>query len=68
MNQSRLMTVSELKRDYHFSHTGAYRAINGGDIEAVKMGRSTYVLRESVERYLASLPRLGKLAASQRAA
>ena len=64
MNQSRLMTVSELKKDYHFSHTGAYRAINAGDIEAVKMGRSTYILRESVERYLARLPRVGQKAAA----
>ena len=63
MNQSRLMTVSELKRDYHFSHTGVWRAINAGNIEAVKMGRSTYILRESVERYIASLPRLGQKAA-----
>jgi hypothetical protein len=60
MNESRLLTVAELKRDYHFSHSGTYRAINAGYIEAVKLGRSTMILRESVERYLASLPRLGQ--------
>jgi hypothetical protein len=64
MNQSKLLTVSELKRDYHFSHTGTYRAINAGHIEAVKLGRGTFIIRDSVERYLASLPRVGQKIAS----
>lgn len=64
IQKSRLLTVSELKREYRFSHTGAYRAINSGNIEAVKLGRSTMIIRESVERYLATLPRLGQTAAA----
>lgn len=60
MNQSRLMTVSELKKEYRFSQTGTYRAINAGHIEAVKIGRGTFIVRESVEKYLASLPRVGQ--------
>ena len=57
--KSRLMTVAETKRDYKFSHSGIWRAINAGDIEAVKRGRSTFIVRDSVERHLATLPRVG---------
>ena len=64
MSESRLMTVAEAKRDYRFSHTGIYREIRAGNIEAIKRGRSTYIVRESIERHLSKLPRL----ASQRAA
>ena len=55
---TKLMTTAETKREYHFSHSGLYRAIAAGQIEAVKSGRTTLIVRESVERWLASLPRL----------
>jgi hypothetical protein len=57
--KSRLMTVEEMKHEYKFSHTGIWRAINAGHIEAVKRGRSTFIVRDSVERHLATLPRVG---------
>ena len=58
MNPSRLMTVAEVKRDYRYSHTGVYREINAGHFEAIKRGRSTYIIRDSIERHLAQQPRL----------
>ena len=63
MSPTKLMTTAEAKREYHFSHSGLYRAIAAGQIEAVKNGRSTLIVRESVEHWLASLPRLRQQAA-----
>lgn len=63
MNQSRLLTVAEAKAEYRYSHSGLYRAIAAGKIEAVKRGRSTLIVRESVERALSNQPRLGARAA-----
>ena len=61
---TKLMTTAEAKREYRFSHSGLYRAIAAGQIEAVKSGRSTLIVRESVERWFANLPRLNTRAAA----
>ena len=63
MTLAKLMTVLEFERDYRISHTTTYRLISGAHIEAVKIGRSTLIVRESVEKYLETLPRLGRKAA-----
>lgn len=63
MNQSRLMSVKDVQAEYRQSHVGVYRRINAGDFEAVKIGRGTFIIRDSVEKYLASLPRMGQQAA-----
>lgn len=61
---SRLLTIGEAKTEYRYSHSGIYRDIAAGKIEAIKRGRSTLIVRESVERALASQPRLGAQAAA----
>ena len=38
--------------------TKMYELIASGEIEAIKIGRSTLVLRESLEAYVARAPRL----------
>lgn len=38
------------------SRTELYRALGRGDIKAVKMGRRTLILMDSLRAYLASLP------------
>ena len=67
MSQSKLMTTNETKREYKYSQTGLYRDINAGFIEAVKRGRTTLIVRASVERHLKTLPRVGRAAAEQSA-
>lgn len=39
------------------SRTNVYEALRRGDLEAVKLGRSTLVLDSSLRRWLAALPR-----------
>ena len=60
---SRLLTIAEAKAEYRYSHSGIYRDINAGKIEAIKRGRSTLLIRESIERAVAGQPRLGAQAA-----
>jgi excisionase family DNA binding protein len=62
--QPKLLTISQLTKSYGLSRSGTYRAIASGAFEAVKVGRSTFVLRDSVDQYLRTLPRLGQKASS----
>jgi predicted DNA-binding transcriptional regulator AlpA len=39
------------------SRTRIYAALKAGELEAVKIGRTTHVLDESMRRWVAALPR-----------
>jgi excisionase family DNA binding protein len=39
------------------SRTRLYQALRTGELEAVKIGRATHVLDESLRRWIANLPR-----------
>lgn len=39
------------------SHAQLYRLIGRGRLDAVKIGRATYITRQSIQRFLAELPR-----------
>jgi excisionase family DNA binding protein len=39
------------------SHAQLYRLIGRGRLDAVKIGRSTYITRSSIRRFLTELPR-----------
>jgi len=41
---------------YGFSRAEVYRRLSAGDFKAVKNGKTTLVLVESIKAYLASLP------------
>ncbi len=45
---------------FGLSRSTQYRMLERGEIEAVKVGRSTRIVTASVERYFANLPRIGK--------
>lgn len=56
----RYAAVKEISAWFGLSRSTQYRMIKRGEIEAVKVGRGTRILTDSVERYFASLPRLGE--------
>lgn len=53
------LTIADTCRRYGFGKTILYELIAANKIEAVKLGARTLIIAESVERHLASLPRLG---------
>jgi excisionase family DNA binding protein len=55
MNQ-RAYTVKELQAVGGPGRAKAYEDIRAGKLRAVKLGRSTRILADDFERYLASLP------------
>lgn len=44
------------------SHSTCYRLINAGKLDARKIGNKTVITRESIERFLADLPKVGRSA------
>lgn len=46
------LTVAEISRELKLHVMTVYRLINGGKLEAVKVGRSYRVQRTEFERYL----------------
>lgn len=42
------------------SHATCYRLINAGKLDARKIASKTVITRESIERFLADLPRFGR--------
>jgi predicted DNA-binding transcriptional regulator AlpA len=56
----KLASSNAIKARYGFSHSTLYRLVNRGDFEAVKINRSTYIVTESVDKYIEQLPRLRK--------
>jgi excisionase family DNA binding protein len=52
------LTIAETCRRYGFGKTTLYELIGAGKVDAVKQGARTLVLADSVERHLASLPRI----------
>lgn len=53
------LTVAQTCRRYGFSRSTLYALIARQKIEACKLGTRTLILADSVEKHLASLPRLG---------
>ncbi len=51
------VTIKEGTRLMGISRTRTYELIKGRQLEAVKAGRRTLLIMESVRSYLASLPR-----------
>ncbi|MFC5358240.1 helix-turn-helix domain-containing protein [Azospirillum himalayense] len=51
------LSVAEAKSKIGVGTTKFYELLNEGKIEAVKVGRKTLVLTESLEKYVANLPR-----------
>jgi hypothetical protein len=51
------VTIPDACRISGYSRSELYRRLAMGDLEAVKIGRSTRVLMVSIERSLAALPR-----------
>lgn len=54
--RKRAYKIRELKEMGGPGHAKAYEDIRAGRLRAVKMGRSTLVLADDFNRYLASLP------------
>lgn len=52
-SQSRFMTVGEVASSLRVSTMTVYRLINGGELPAVRIGRSFRVRVEDLDRYLA---------------
>jgi len=52
------LRVREACHIFSLSRSELYRRIGSGDIEAIKIGRSTLIVKDSVLRWLSSLPRL----------
>jgi predicted site-specific integrase-resolvase len=44
------------------SHATCYRLINAGKLDARKIASKTVITRESIERFLAELPKVGRVA------
>lgn len=51
------VTIPETIRISGYSRSEVYRRLASGDLEAVKAGRSTRVLMQSIRRSVAALPR-----------
>ncbi|WP_081863098.1 helix-turn-helix domain-containing protein [Azospirillum argentinense] len=51
------LSVAEAKAKIGVGTTKFYELLNEGKIEAVKVGRKTLVLTDSLEKYVANLPR-----------
>ena len=52
-----LYTPRETQHILSISHAQLYRLIGRGALDAVKIGRSTYITAPSIERFLAALPK-----------
>ncbi|NVN10656.1 helix-turn-helix domain-containing protein [Nguyenibacter vanlangensis] len=52
-------TISDVCDNCRLSRSTVNRLIKSGEISAVKVGRATRIVTESVERYFANLPRTG---------
>jgi excisionase family DNA binding protein len=64
--QRELYSPREVEHVLSISHAGLYRLLAAGRLSAVKIGRSTYIPRTSIEQFLASLPaaKIGEAARS----
>ena len=51
-----LLTIHETRKELRIGNTLCYAYINSGKLKAVKIGRSTRVLRSSINELIASLP------------
>jgi len=54
----RVPTIDEYMASYGPGRTTTYNLINTGRLKAVKLNRRTFILRDSAEELLASLPTL----------
>lgn len=54
----RLLTIKEFCAAYGVGHTRAYELIDLGEIEAVKIGRSTRIVVDSADAWVCALERV----------
>jgi excisionase family DNA binding protein len=59
------LTIPAACARYGIGRTLLYELLGSGKIEAVKLGKRTLILAESVERYMESLPRLERASTFQ---
>lgn len=50
-----LLTVPEFCRSVNIGQTRFYQLLNGGTINAVKLGKKTLIKREELENFISSL-------------
>jgi excisionase family DNA binding protein len=51
-----LYSPREVEHILSISHAQLYRLLGAGRLSAVKIGRSSYIQRATIERFLAELP------------
>jgi len=56
--ERRLYSIKELCQLTHMSHATAWRRI--GEFDVRRIGRRVFVTAESIERFLAELPKAGR--------
>jgi predicted DNA-binding transcriptional regulator AlpA len=57
-----LYPIKEAEVILSISHAQIYRLINGGRLDARKIGSRTFITAASIEAFLTSLPKLGAAA------
>jgi predicted site-specific integrase-resolvase len=57
-----LFSPKETEALLGISHATCYRLINAGKLDARKIASKTVITRESIERFLAELPKAGRTA------
>ncbi len=51
-----LLSISDFTGEYPPCRTNTYKLINSGQLAAVKIGRRTFITRDSAEAWARSLP------------
>ena len=54
----RLMRITTASQSADVSRSTIYRAVNAGELEAVKLGAATAITVASFDRWIAGLPRI----------
>jgi len=57
--ERRLYSLRETRQIINLSNATIWRRIARGDLDAVKVGSRTFIPVESIERFLAELPKIG---------
>lgn len=53
---SRYLTVKQAKAEFNISKSEVYRRLHSGDLEAIKLGKTSLISTASLERFIAGLP------------
>lgn len=55
ISNKRLLTIEDFMAEYGPRRTVAYELIGSGELQAVKLGRRTYITREAAEAWMKTL-------------